>query len=120
MPNIYGVNKAELTFTSQGGGALRYDGTILNVTDPRASLCNKHRYYRIYYNYCTQNKVFYNGICGACPGLCGGIKWTRWNYGVVVESFRVNGMDLRGQNGGCLTLAESDFMPGMIHACEKN
>lgn len=23
--------------TSHGGGALRYDGTILNVTDPRAS-----------------------------------------------------------------------------------
>lgn len=30
-----------LTCTSQGGGALLYDGTILNVTDPRASLCNK-------------------------------------------------------------------------------
>lgn len=26
-----------LTCTSQGGGALLYDGTILNVTDPRAS-----------------------------------------------------------------------------------
>lgn len=29
-----------LTCTSQGGGALLYDGTILNVTDPRASRCN--------------------------------------------------------------------------------
>lgn len=28
-----------LTCTSQGGGALLYDGTILKVTDPRASLC---------------------------------------------------------------------------------
>lgn len=26
-----------LTCTSQGGGALLYDGTILNVTEPRAS-----------------------------------------------------------------------------------
>lgn len=25
--------------TSHGGGALRYDGTILNVTEPRASRC---------------------------------------------------------------------------------
>lgn len=25
--------------TSHGGGALRYDGTILKVTDPRASRC---------------------------------------------------------------------------------
>lgn len=28
-------------FTSHGGGAFRYDGIILNVTDPRASRC-KH------------------------------------------------------------------------------
>lgn len=27
----------EIRLTSQGGGALRYDGTILKVTDPRAS-----------------------------------------------------------------------------------
>lgn len=32
-----------LTCTSQGGGALLYDGTILNVTDPRASRCNSRR-----------------------------------------------------------------------------
>lgn len=30
-----------LTCTSQGGGALLYDGTILKVTDPRASRCNR-------------------------------------------------------------------------------
>lgn len=28
-----------LILTSHGGGALRYEGTILNVTEPRASLC---------------------------------------------------------------------------------
>lgn len=32
-----------LTCTSQGGGALLYDGTILKVTDPRASRCNNRR-----------------------------------------------------------------------------
>lgn len=32
-----------LTCTSQGGGALLYDGTILKVTDPRASRCNNQR-----------------------------------------------------------------------------
>ena len=32
-----------LTCTSQGGGALLYDGTILKVTDPRASRCNSRR-----------------------------------------------------------------------------
>jgi hypothetical protein len=32
-----------LTCTSQGGGALLYDGTILNVTDPRASRCNRSK-----------------------------------------------------------------------------
>lgn len=32
-----------LTCTSQGGGALLYDGTILKVTDPRASRCKLKR-----------------------------------------------------------------------------
>lgn len=29
--------------TSHGGGALRYDGTILNVTEPRASRCKVYK-----------------------------------------------------------------------------
>ena len=36
------MNRDECCRTSQGGGALRYDGTILKVTDPRASRCRKH------------------------------------------------------------------------------
>ena len=36
---VLGIHKVTVR-TSQGGGALRYDGTILKVTDPRASLCN--------------------------------------------------------------------------------
>lgn len=32
-----------LTCTSQGGGALLYDGTILKVTDPRASRYNNQK-----------------------------------------------------------------------------
>lgn len=30
-----------MKLTSHGGGALLYEGTILNVTDPRASRCEK-------------------------------------------------------------------------------
>lgn len=35
------MNRVHKFLTSQGGGLLRYEGTILKVTDPRASLCEK-------------------------------------------------------------------------------
>lgn len=37
MSNEKRLEWMENELTSQGGGALRYDGTILKVTDPRAS-----------------------------------------------------------------------------------
>lgn len=59
---VKGLVQVKVGITSQGGGADRYEGTILNVTDPRASRWNSNIDYILSKSLCGRSHLLFRAI----------------------------------------------------------